>query len=254
MKMITADLLVGKIYADRSCMGVAASSQAAKIIRSALKRNGLARVIVASAPSQNELIANLTSAAGIDWSRVTVFHMDEYVGLLPDHRASFRAYQNLHFLSKVTPANFHGIRGDATDVEAECTRYSALVTESAIDLVCMGIGENGHIAFNDPSTADFCDPLTAKVVELDELCRRQQVNDGCFPDIFAVPKSAITLTCTMLMSARSVVCVVPGSQKASAVAATFRGPISEICPATILRRHTQATMFLDRDSASGLYL
>ncbi len=233
-------------------MGAAASNMAVHILRQALSRNGSARIIVASAPSQDELLSGLTSAAGIDWSKVTVFHLDEYVGLLPESRASFRYYQEQNLLSKVSGPTFHGIQGESKEVEAECKRYSALVEELPIDLVCMGIGENGHIAFNDPGAADFNDPLTVKVVELEEACRSQQVNDGCFVDIGSVPKYAITLTCPAIMSARNLVCVVPGLRKAKAVASMFGAPISEVCPATVLRRHPRAFIFLDLASSSRL--
>jgi glucosamine-6-phosphate deaminase len=152
----------------------------------------------------------------------------------------------------VQPAAFHGIRGEASQSAAECARYAALLAEAPIDLVCMGIGENGHIAFNDPPVADFDDPQAVKVVELDQACRKQQVNDGCFPSVDGVPRQAITLTCPALMSGRVLVCVVPGPRKAEAVSNTLRAPISTACPATILRRHANATLYLDSASASLL--
>jgi len=252
MKQHTIEHLHVEIHGDRAAMGAAAATHAARILRRAIEENGRARIIVASAPSQDELLDGLTGAPGIDWPRVTVFHMDEYVGLPPGDPATFRAYQQKHLLSKVTPAAFHGIRGESADPAAECARYGALIAEFPIDLVCMGIGENGHIAFNDPPVADFQDPLVAKVVELDELCRRQQVNDGCFPEFDSVPRHAITLTCPTLMSGKSIVCVVPGLRKADAVAATLGEAISEACPATVLRRHPAAVLFLDEDSAAKI--
>ena len=231
-------------------MGAAAATEAAQILRAAIHKQGAARIIVASAPSQNELIAGLAAAPEIDWRRVTIFHMDEYVGLPPTHPASFRNYQQTHLLSHVTPAVFHGIRGEAADPDAECARYSALLAEAPIDLVCMGIGENGHIAFNDPPVANFADPLKVKIVKLDEVCRQQQVNDGCFPNLTVVPQHAITLTCPTLMSGRTLVCVVPGIRKAAAIAATLRGDISTNCPASVLRIHPSATLFIDEAAAS----
>lgn len=246
---LTIDKLNVLVHPDRAAMGAAAATEAANILREVLAAKGQARIIVASAPSQNELLAGLAAAAGIDWSRVTVFHMDEYVGLPADHPATFRAYQREHLLAKVTPAAFHGIRGESADPHAECDRYAALLAGAPIDLVCMGIGENGHIAFNDPPVADFNDPKLVKVVELDEPCRQQQVNDGCFPDFDSVPKQAITLTCPALMSASRAVCVVPGSRKADAVCNTLLATsISTATPATILRRHHGATLHLDTDS------
>jgi glucosamine-6-phosphate deaminase len=241
-----------QIHSSRDAMGKAASENAAQVMRDTIQRRGQVRIIVASAPSQNELIGSLVAMSGIDWSRVTIFHMDEYVGLPASHRASFRNYQEQHLLAHVQPATFYGIRGEATDPEAECTRYAALLTAAPIDLVCMGIGENGHIAFNDPPVADFNDPRVVKVVELDNACRRQQVNDGCFPNFDAVPRQAITLTCPTLMSGRVLVCVVPGSRKAESVSNTLRTQISAACPATILRLHTSATLYLDEQSAALL--
>jgi glucosamine-6-phosphate deaminase len=214
------------IFPDRAAMGEAASQAAAETLRAALTAN-----------------------SGIDWSRVTVFHMDEYVGLDETHPASFRAYQKAHFLSRVAPAVFHGIRGEAPDLQAEIERYTALFNEKPIDLVCMGIGENGHIAFNDPPVADFNDSATIKLVELDAECRQQQVNDGCFATLDSVPKHALSLSCPALMSARAVVCTVPNERKAAAVAATLTGPISTACPASILRTHTNARLYLDAPAA-----
>ena len=249
----TFDSLEVFVHPDRAAMGKAAAVKAAGFLNETIEKNGAARIILASAPSQDELIAGLVSDAMIDWSRVTVFHMDEYVGLVSDHPASFRSYQQRHFLSRVKPAAFHGIRGESDDPVAECARYAALLREAPMDLVCMGIGENGHIAFNDPPVADFQDPLVAKVVELDTACRQQQVNDGCFPTFDAVPRQAVTLTCPTLMSAKAVVCVVPGARKAVAVKNTLlSAEISTSTPATILRKHPNATLFLDMQSGQSL--
>ena len=249
----TADLLMVEVHADRATMGTAAAERAASVLRDALARQGQARIIVASAPSQNELIARLAAAPGLDWSKVTVFHMDEYAGLRAGHPATFRAYQEAHLLSWVKPAAFHGIRGESTDAPAECARYAALLQEAPIDLVCMGIGENGHIAFNDPPVADFEDAAWIKPVALEETCRLQQVHDGCFPDIASVPRYALTLTCPALMSGKAIVCVVPGTRKAHAVQATVQHPISTDCPATILRRHPDAVLYLDPDASRLLH-
>lgn len=251
-KSFSVDQLKVKVFPDRASMGTAAALEAAEILRTVIQRQGAARIIVASAPSQNELIAGLVAAPEIDWRRVTVFHMDEYVGLPASHPAAFRNYQQQHLLARVTPAVFHGIRGEAAGPEAECARYAALLAEAPIDLVCMGIGENGHIAFNDPPVADFADPLKVKIVKLDEMCRQQQVNDGCFPNLESVPQRAITLTCPTLLSGRTLVCVVPGSRKAAAVAATLRGNISPACPASILRSHPAASLFVDAEAAAAI--
>ncbi|OUV11254.1 MAG: glucosamine-6-phosphate deaminase [Verrucomicrobiaceae bacterium TMED86] len=229
-------------------MGASAGHAAAKILRDALFLSGSARIIVASAPSQDETLSRLAQEPRIDWSKVTVFHMDEYVGLSDSHPASFRAYQKEHFLSKVTPKAFHGIQAEAADLDSEVARYTELMNESPIDLVCMGIGENGHIAFNDPPVADFNDPHTIKVVELDEACRQQQVNDGCFPDFDSVPTHALSLTCPALMSGKHLIITVPGKLKANAVKETLTGPITTTCPASILRTHPNAELHLDTDS------
>ena len=240
-------------HPTRLRMGAAAAEQAAHEMIEIITKKGAARIIFACAPSQDEFLASLTSAPGIDWSRVTIFHIDEYVGLPENHPACFRSFHRKHLLSKITPGAFHGIRGESPDPEAECRRYGALLAEAPIDLICMGIGENGHIAFNDPPAADFHDPLPVKVVELDEASRQQQVNDGCFPDMVSVPKRAITLTCPTLIAATRMVCVVPGPRKAAAISNTLRAAtISPLIPATILRLHPRGTLHLDSQSAKFL--
>ncbi len=251
MRDFSIDRLSIRIFSDRAALGRTAGQAAAGEIQRVLAAHGQARIILASAPSQNELLDALTSAP-IDWTRVTIFHMDEYVGLEATHPATFRHYQRTHVLSRVQPASFHGIAGESPDPAAECARYAALLTAAPIDLVCLGIGENGHIAFNDPPVADFTDDRLVKIVELDSVCRQQQVNDGCFPTLDAVPRHALTLTVPALMSGRALFCAVPGPRKASAVRDALLGPISPTCPASILRTHANATLYLDRDSAALL--
>jgi glucosamine-6-phosphate deaminase len=251
MNEMTADKLHVQIFPTRAEMGKAAGEHAAAAIQAAISARGAARVILASAPSQNETLATLV-AASIDWGRVTIFHMDEYLGLPADHPQTFRAYQREKVLSRIKPAAFHGIAGESADAAAECARYAALLREAPIDACCLGIGENGHLAFNDPPVADFAAPEWVKVVELDLPCRQQQVNDGCFPTLDAVPKYALTLTIPALMSARTLVCTVPGPRKAAAVRATIKDPIDTACPATILRRHEDATLYLDEAAAHDL--
>lgn len=253
MTKLHADALHVLIFPTRAESGRAAGEHAAKAIRAAMETGGHARIILASAPSQDETLATLI-AAPIDWSRVTIFHMDEYLGLPADHPQTFRAYQRAKVLSRIQPAAFHGIAGENTDAAAECARYTALLNEAPIDVCCLGIGENGHLAFNDPPVADFTDPALVKVVELDQPCRRQQVNDGCFSALDAVPTHAITLTIPALMSARTLVCTVPGPRKAPAVRATVKDAIATACPATILRRHHDATLYLDAASAAEISL
>jgi glucosamine-6-phosphate deaminase len=232
-------------------MGALAGARAAEAIAAALAGKGSARIILASAPSQNESLAVLLTH-DVDWSRVTVFHMDEYLGLPADHPQTFRAYQRQNVLSKITPRAFHGIAGENPDAAAECARYSALLAEAPIDVCCLGIGENGHLAFNDPPVADFADPALVKVVELDAACRQQQVNDGCFPTLAEVPTHAITLTIPALMSAGELICTVPGPRKAAAVRATLRDEITTECPATIMRRHPAATLYIDTAAAAAI--
>lgn len=250
-----ADALTARIFADREQMGRAAAAYVASVLVALQREREEIRMVVGSAPSQDEFFAHLVSApypAAVQWEKVVVFHMDEYVGLAADHAQSFRKYQIDHFVSKVPLKAFHGIRGEATDPLDECRRIGALLDEGPVDLVCLGIGENGHLAFNDPPVADFEDPEWAKVVELDPVCRQQQVNDGCFPDIDSVPTRAITLTLRAFRSAERLSGVVPARTKARAVAATMEGPISTQCPATLCRRHANARLFLDGESASLL--
>lgn len=244
------DSLQVSIHPDRPAIGEASGKAAAALIRAACAKGG-ARVIFACAPSQNEFLATLVREE-IEWSRVTVFHMDEYVGLPESAPQSFRHYLVEHLLAHIpTPRVVHLIRAEENP-EAECRRYSALLAEAPIDLVCMGIGENGHIAFNDPPVADFKDPHLIKVVELDDTCRQQQVNDGCFPNFEAVPAQALTLTIPALFRGTEISCVVPGERKAQAVRDTLLGPIATSCPASILRSHSRARLHIDRASASLL--
>jgi glucosamine-6-phosphate deaminase len=250
MKNRTFDALQVSIHADRAAVGEASAKAAAAALRAACAKGG-ARAIFACAPSQNEFLAALVREE-IDWSLVTVFHMDEYVGLSASEPQSFRRYLGKHLLTHIPPPRIvHLIRADE-DPERECQRYSALLAEAPIDLVCLGIGENGHIAFNDPPVADFHDPQLVKIVELDDLCRQQQVNDGCFPAFDAVPAQAVTLTIPALVRGAEISGVVPGERKARAVRETLIGPIGTACPASILRSHPRARLHLDQASASLL--
>jgi glucosamine-6-phosphate deaminase len=251
--MITShfDSLTVRQYSDRASMGAAASAFAAESIQAACAARGEARVIFACAPSQNEFLDALVKEQ-IDWTRVVVFHMDEYSGLTADHPRSFRRYLREHLVERVAkPRAVHWIQAE-NDPATECARYAALLSEKPVDLTCMGIGENGHLAFNDPPVADFKDPHLIKKVQLDDTCRRQQVNDGCFPSVDAVPPFALTLTIPALIGARRVSCVVPGERKAGAVWDALLGPVDTGCPASILRGHPDAVLHLDADSASLL--
>ncbi|MEA3213446.1 MAG: glucosamine-6-phosphate deaminase [Chthoniobacter sp.] len=251
------DHLETRIYDDRGAMGEAAALFAASVISQACAARGEARVVFACAPSQNEFLAALVApdrdGPAMEWNKVVAFHMDEYVGLTAGAEQSFRHYLRTHLFERLpTQPRFHEIRGEAPSLEVECARYSQLVGEKPIDLVCLGIGENGHIAFNDPPVADFRDAHLIKVVTLDEACRRQQVNDGCFASFDLVPTQALTLTIPALVGARHVSVVVPGPRKAQAVRATLQDPVSTACPASILRTHPHAVLHLDRDAASLL--
>lgn len=237
-------------HPDRGALGRAAGREIVAILRETLAAQPCARVVFAAAPSQNETLEVLGAAEGIDWSRVEAFHMDEYVGLPADAPQRFSRYLVDHLFRTVRPGRVHLIGVDAplatlADAATECGRYAALLAEAPLDLVCLGIGENGHLAFNDPPVADFHDPLAVKPVALDLACRRQQVNDGCFPDLEAVPSHAVTLTIPTLTAAARLVCAVPGATKREAVGRVLAGEISPACPATILRRHAGCTLHVD---------
>lgn len=246
------DQLSVNIYPTRAEMGRAAASAVAAHLRGMLESEAEAAVIFASAPSQIECLTALRTEPGIDWARVTAFHMDEYVGMAESHPASFRRFIREHLLDLVPVKGFHGLRGEASDALAECRRYAALLAERKPGLVILGIGENGHLAFNDPPVADFHDPLIVKEVELDEVCRNQQVHDGAFQSLDDVPRTALTLTMSALMGVPRAVVVVPGPTKRQAVRATLEGPIATACPASVLRQHPNAALFLDADSSAFL--
>lgn len=250
-----SDQLEAHVYSDRASMGRAAARHVGSLLRRLLGEQDEVRLVVGSAPSQDEFFAALLTpeiAGPVDWSRIVAFHMDEYIGLPADHPQSFRHYQQIHFAGQVALKQFHPILGEAPDPAAECRRLNSLLGQAPIDLVCLGIGENGHLAFNDPPVADFDDPVYTKIVELDAVCRQQQVNDGCFPALEDVPATAITLTLKVFREARHLSGVVPAKTKAQAVRDTLQGPISTACPATLMRRHPSARLFLDPDSASLL--
>jgi glucosamine-6-phosphate deaminase len=246
------DRLAVEIHSDRAAMGQAAACAVAVYLADTIAAQGGARVVFACAPSQDEFLAALIDPAqcgiALDWSRVTAFHMDDYCGLAADHPQSFRHYLARHLLERVRIGRFHPIPAEQADTSAVCAAYSALLNEKPLDLICLGIGENGHIAFNDPPVADFDDPAWIKVVELDDACRRQQVNDGCFPTFADVPRRALTLTVPVFRRARRLSVAVPGPRKAVAVRATLRDPITTACPSTILRLHPAATLYLDSDA------
>jgi glucosamine-6-phosphate deaminase len=239
------------IFADRAQMGAAAARTTADLIRHLLASQPVVNMIFAAAPSQNEFLAAL-SEQPVEWSRINAFHMDEYIGLNEDAPQSFARYLKEHLFDKTPFRSIHFLQGDAEDLDAECRRYTVLLKQQPPDIVCMGIGENNHLAFNDPPVADFHDPETVKVVTLDADCRQQQVNDGCFPSLGVVPEQALTLTISALVQGRHIICVVPGERKANAVYHTLHSPISEKYPSTILRQHPSVEMYLDKDSSKNL--
>ena len=247
--------LAVEIHRDRAALGKAAARSVAAYLQGTIARNGKARVIFACAPSQNELYEALLDSTicgvSVDWSKVTAFHMDDYVGLTAAHEQSFRHYLQEHFLKRVKIGSFHPLPAEDPDRDKVCAEYSALLSEEPIDLICLGVGENGHIAFNDPPVADFDDPHLVKVVELDLECRQQQVNDGCFPTLADVPRQAFTLTTPVFRQAKKLSIHVPGERKAAAIKATLEGPVSTHCPASILRQHPDAILYID-SAAAGL--
>jgi glucosamine-6-phosphate deaminase len=240
------------VLPSRADMGKAAAGAVAAAMQTILSRQERVRMVFAAAPSQVEFLNSLVQTPGLEWGRVEAFHMDEYIGLPEDAEQTFGFFLRTNLFNHVSMARVEFINPDAADSGAECRRYAVMLREHPVDIVCMGIGENGHIAFNDPPVADFGDPEIVKIVELDQICRTQQVNDGCFSSIDKVPRHAITLTVPALLSTKQVFVVVPGPRKARAVFDTLRGPISTACPASILRTHACATLFLDNDSSSLL--
>jgi glucosamine-6-phosphate deaminase len=238
------------VYASAQEIGAAAAERAAGVIQSAIAECGQARIVVATGNSQLTLMAALVELQEIDWSRVEIFHMDEYVGISNNHPASFRYWVRTRLVDKVHPARVEYIEGDAPDLDAHMARYAQLLHVGPLHLAFVGIGENGHIAFNDPGVADFDDPLELKRVVLDDACRRQQVGEGHFPDIASVPREAITLTCPTLFRAEWWICAVSDTRKADAVHHSLDGPISTACPGSLVRRHANTVMFLDTESAA----
>jgi len=243
--------LTTHIYNSRTLMGEAAARMVADKISTLLTEQESINIIFAAAPSQNEFLAALIKITDIEWGRINVFHMDEYIGLPKNDPRTFAAFLNEKIFNKKTFRSVNYIDGNANDLTAECDRYARLLLQFSSDIVCMGVGENGHIAFNDPPVADFNDPLKVKVVALDAECRQQQVNDGCFIQLSDVPTHALTLTVPALMAGRYIYCMVPGEKKGKAVYNTLHQSINEKYPSTILRKHTNAALFLDKDS-SGL--
>ncbi|MEY2454388.1 MAG: glucosamine-6-phosphate deaminase [Acidimicrobiaceae bacterium] len=245
------DELDVRVFATEEALGAAAADDASAAIRAAVEQRGLANAMFATGNSQFAFLAALTARTDVPWDRVTGFHMDEYVGMDDTHPASFARYMRERLVDLVHLAAFHYVDG-TNDAAAECSRYAALLREHPLDLCCLGVGENGHLAFNDPPFAKFDDPDDVKEVELDDASRRQQVGEGHFRTLDDVPRTAITVTVPALLRARRVLAIVPESRKADAVRRALEEPIATSCPASALRRTTQATLYLDQASAANV--
>jgi glucosamine-6-phosphate deaminase len=252
LKTMQVERLPVRIFESREALGRAAAADASEIIRRAIAERGEVNLILATGNSQLAFLEALRSADGIDWSRARVFHMDEYVGIDPGHRASFPRFLRQHFLDHIKVGSFRPISGDRQQVDQTCRDYADELRRHPADLVALGLGENGHLAFNDPPYADFDDPELVKVVRLDEVSRRQQVGEGHFDTLDEVPEEAITLTIPALLAASRVLCIVPEARKAQAVHDCLLGPVTEDRPGSVLRRQEHATVYLDRDSAGRL--
>jgi glucosamine-6-phosphate deaminase len=241
-----------EVFDSKAELGVKSAKDAEKKIRNTIEKNGSANVILATGASQFETLKNLVVSKEIDWSKVVMFHLDEYVGMSDQHPASFRKYLKERFVDKVGDLKaVHFIEGDAEDVEAECERLNEIIRKHPIDVALVGIGENGHLAFNDPP-ADFDTEEPYIVVELDEACRKQQMGEGWFETFDDVPEKAISMSIKQILKSASIICSVPDQRKAKAVQECLEGEISNIHPASILQTHHNCTVYLDKDSASLL--
>jgi glucosamine-6-phosphate deaminase len=240
-----------RVLPTKAEMAAAAAQQAVTVLRAAILGRGRAHVIAATGASQLEFLDALVRAPGIDWTRTVFFHLDEYVGLPETHPASFRRYLKERIVERVHPGTFHFIQGDAPDPEAETRRVGALIAAHPIDVAFVGIGENGHLAFNDPP-ADFETERPYLVVALDEACRRQQLGEGWFQRLEEVPARAISMSIRQILKSREIVCVVPDARKARAVHECLDGDVNPQHPASILQRHPRATVYLDEPAAALL--
>jgi len=252
MKEFVVDSLHVRVCSTQDQLVEEAAREMQTCLRQVLIAQDRAAVILATGNSQISFLNRLAGFEGVNWSKITLFHMDEYLGISADHPASFRRYLRERVADRLHPGVFHYLEGDALLPIRECERYAQLLRTQPIDVCCPGIGENGHLAFNDPAVADFNDKNPVKIVKLDEACKRQQVGEGCFPNLEAVPGYALTLTIPALCLAKRMICVVPEKRKAEAVERALRGPISVDCPASFLRTQPQCLLFLDTDSASLL--
>ena len=239
------------VFADKDAMAAAAAA-AAEQIKAAIADKGRANIILATGASQFEVLKNLVAAKGIDWSKVVMFHLDEYIGIGSQHPASFRKYLKERFTDRVSGLKAaHFVDGDTEDPQAECDRLGEIIAAHPIDTALVGIGENGHLAFNDPP-ADFETEAAYIVVDLDEKCRRQQLNEGWFRTLDDVPAQAISMSIRQIMKCRSIICSAPDERKAEAVKAAVQGQVTNMCPSSILQEHDNCTLYLDEPAASLL--
>ncbi|HAA28268.1 MAG TPA: glucosamine-6-phosphate deaminase [Cyanobacteria bacterium UBA8553] len=252
VKTCRVDVLSVRLYNSSRDLAQDAAQFAHDYLQDVIAQQGTATVVLATGNSQIKFLEVLIGLGGVDWSRVTLFHLDEYLGIDANHPASFRRYLRERVENQVKPKQFHYIEGDALEPLVECDRYSQLLKAQPIDLCCLGLGENGHLAFNEPSVADFNDPYSVKLVKLDEATRQQQVDGGYFPNSEAVPQYAFTLTIPLINSAKKIFCFVSGVRKATAVKKMLQESISTDCPASVLRTQENAMLFLDADSAGEL--
>jgi glucosamine-6-phosphate deaminase len=251
-RQFVVDALPVKVFASRADLAEFAADEVHRYLRDVIAAQGRAAAILATGNSQIDFLQRLVAKPGIDWSRVTLFHMDEYLGISATHKASFRKYMRERVEALVKPGAFHYIEGDAPLPLEEISRITKLLEAQPVDLCCMGIGENGHIAFNDPPVADFRDKHLVKLVKLDDECKMQQVREDHFANLEAVPPYAYTLTIPALFKAKKIICISPETRKAKAVKAALHGGISHACPASALRTQAQAMLLLDTDSAALL--
>jgi glucosamine-6-phosphate deaminase len=246
------DNLPVSVYPTNKEMGMAAAEEAAAVIKKAIQSNGHANIIIATGNSQLTFLVAVGERGDVDWSRINVFHMDEYVGIAEDHPASFPLFLRRHIIDRVKPRNFYPIIGQTKNPEEICRQYEQLLRENLADLCALGIGENGHLAFNDPPFARFDEPKWVHIVKLADSCKRQQVDEGHFNSIEDVPSEAISLSIPALLAAKRVLAIVPEGRKADIVAQTLNGSISPLVPASVLRQAGHAHLYLDSDSGAKI--
>lgn len=251
IRTLKVDALTVQVYETPDDVALAASARAHEVLSKAIEARGEASAIFATGRSQLQFLDYLThSESGLPWQKITGFHLDEYLGISAQHPASFRYYLQQHLTRKVTLAQWHGIEGDAQQPIAVCETYAKLLQQYPADLCCLGVGNNGHLAFNDPSVADFCDRHSVKLVRLDEINRQQQVDSSAFDTLSAVPQYAFTLTLSAIAKTANALCLAYGSGKANIVQTLLSGPIDERCPASVLRKMNQAALFVDLEAIS----